>query len=121
MQKRALYFCIMSILGLSTNSFGMRTEEEFNQHPTPNKPFSVQIENTPTNDLISYLRRWPKSEKLNYDKELASICGKNVSSFPLSEEMFYFIVSRVGSKNKRPFVFKIGPQIIFEDDIDLLR
>ena len=61
------------------------------------------------------------NEEINYDQKLAGVYGKNVSSYPLSKEMYTFIISKVGSENKRPFVFKAGPQIIFVDEVDLRR
>ena len=61
------------------------------------------------------------NEEVNYDQKLNTIHGKSLSSFPLSKEMYNFIISKVGSKNKRPFVFKAGPQIIFVDEVDLRR
>lgn len=60
-------------------------------------------------------------EKPKYDDPLKKLNGKNLSQAPLSEEMYEFIEKKVGTSNQRPFVFKTGPQIIFEDEIDLLK
>ena len=59
--------------------------------------------------------------KSEFDDKLTALNGKNLSFFPLSEEMYKFIEKRVGSNNKNPFVFQTGPQILFEKDFDLLR
>jgi hypothetical protein len=62
-----------------------------------------------------------KQEEINYDNELANIYGKNKSSFPISEKMYAFIISTFGENNKRPFIFKAGPKIFFDDETNLLK
>lgn len=114
------YFCGMSILGLSTNSFGMMEEiQSSNQSHIPSKFSFVQIEKTSIGNITR--SSTPKNGEVTYDKKLGAIHGKNLSSFPLSEETYKFIIDRVGEENKRPFVFKAGPQIIFDDEINLLK
>ncbi len=70
---------------------------------------------------LSALIKMKAQEKSESDDPLKKLNGRNLSHFPLSKEMYEFIEQEVGSFNKRPFVFKTGPQIIFEDEIDLSR
>lgn len=118
-KSHILFFLIMSFFGLCTSSFGML--EEGGTHQYMSKPCSVQKENIAMQDLTLHSKSMSKSEEVNYDQKLAVVHGKNLSSFSLSEEMYNFIISKVGSENKRPFVFKAGPQIIFVDEVDLRR
>ena len=114
-----LSFIIMSFFGLCTSSFGMFEEEGAHQYMS--KSCSVQKENIATQGITLQSKSMSKSEGINYDQKLAGVYGKNLSPLPLSEEMYTFIISKVGVENKRPFVFKIGPQIIFVDEVDLRR
>lgn len=115
------YFCGMSLLGFATNSFGMMEEIKSNQSYTPSKFSFVELEKTSIGNPNFTRGSAPKNAELTYDKKLVAIHGKNLSTFPLSEETYKFIIERVGEVNKRPFVFKTGPQIIFDDEIDLLK
>lgn len=120
-KQKALYFGIMSTILFSTNSFGMMLEDNFEQHSASSNLLLVQKSNAFTYDFIPSSSVSSQKEEVNYEKELANIHGKNKSSFPLSEKMYMFIISKVGKENKRPFIFKTGPQILFEDEINLLK
>jgi hypothetical protein len=50
-----------------------------------------------------------------WDNELKKLGGRNLSSSPITENLYNLIKSIVGDKNKRTFIFKNGPQILFDD------
>jgi len=87
----------------------------------------IKVQNDKKDDLffdfsgLEDLIKLKAQEKPKYDDPLQKLNGKNLSQAPLSEEMYNFIERKVGTSNKRSFVFKTGPQIIFEDEIDLLK
>ncbi|MBP6951021.1 MAG: hypothetical protein KBD36_00540 [Alphaproteobacteria bacterium] len=112
-----LYLWVFSVLVISTNSFAMMAEEGFRQNSAY---FSKKIPE-PALDIPIYAAALSKKEKSIFDEKLPLIKGKNMSNAPLSEEMYKFIIGKVGENNNRKFVFKTGPQIIFEDEADLQR
>ena len=87
----------------------------------------IKVQNDKKNELLfnisdlSIFSQIKPREESEFDVKLKALKGKNLSQAPLSEEMYKFIERKVGSFNQRPFVFNTGPQIIFEDEIDLSK
>ncbi len=118
---KLIYISVISYFLIFSNSFGMMLEDNFDPHSASSKSSFVHTSHNVIYDSMLSSPASYKKEDINYDKELVHIYGKNKSSFPISETMYTFIISKVGEDNKRPFIFKTGPQVLFDDETNLIK
>ena len=122
MVKVLTFFAIASGLLLTENSYAMM-EENTNNGSSPvlsrNIPVAKEAESFDLSFMDKIHIKMPK--KSEFDIKLLALNGKNLSGYPLTEEMFNFIENKVGKDNDKTFVFETGPKILFEDEVDLFR
>ncbi len=118
---KSIYISIISYFLIFANSFGMMLEDNFDPRSAYSKSSFVHKSHDLIYDFMLSSQTSYKKEDIDYDKELVHMHGKNKSSFPISEKMYTFIISKVGENNKRPFIFKTGPQVLFDDETNLIK
>lgn len=113
--KIAIYSSLLVALFIPFSAFSMM---EVESSPTPESRRNIGPLISLDEEVLNILAPQRKREEDSpLEQQLATLGGKNLSGYPLSEEMLKFIVKKVGPDNTRKFVFKAGPQIIFEDEV----